>query len=194
MANNASFSFDPITINVKAGDKFPVDILIFSGSEKVISSDIFIDYDSEKLTALPHETETLQSGGLFQKTDAKIISPGKLYLFGLNENISISNPANGKIATVYFQAKSSGTTELNFNCISFQEQTSKIIKNDQELSNIVDCQASRSHNLVIKIEPSSDILGASASNLPGANYYLITAILLAGLVGILLLRYKKLKH
>lgn len=192
MANTASFSFDPVTINAKAGEVFPVDILIYTGSEKVVSTDVFVNYDSEKLSALPNKKPRIESGELFQKTDAKLVSPGKLYLYGLNENITNANSTNGKIATIYFQAKKSGKTELNFDCISFQEHSSKIIKNDENFSNIVNCQVSRSHNTIIDIDAGKDVLGASIGPSAAFNPYFVAALLLCALMGAIFLRYNRL--
>lgn len=188
MTNIASFSFDPISVTTKEGDLVSIDILMHSGSSPVISADAWIAYDPKILTPIIDKSSGLKPGNLFQLTDAKIISPGSMYIYAINQLTSKSDIANGKLATVNFKAIASGSTELSFNCDSYQKQTSQIIKYDPALTNIINCTASKTHTATINIENSS-VLGAQT------DYYSktknsILLILFAIFIGVLYFRFR----
>ncbi|KKQ37932.1 MAG: hypothetical protein US54_C0022G0004 [Candidatus Roizmanbacteria bacterium GW2011_GWA2_37_7] len=190
MATIASFSFDPITTTVKQGETVTVDVLIYSGKDPVISSDVWISYNPELLTPITEGLSDIKPGDLFQITDSKIISPGSMYLYAINQSPSEADITNGKLASISFTAHGSGTTDLRFNCIPFQKQTSQIIRRDPELTNIINCTTTRAHTAAITIE-AENVLGASTQN-TYHSWYVGLALLFTVFIGVLFFRYKRL--
>jgi len=193
MANIASFSFDPITTTTQEGQIFTTDILMYSGSEPVISSDVMISYNPEVLTPITDGASDIQPGDFFQITDAKILSPGKMYIYAINQSPSQSGVANGKLATISFRARKAGSTELRFDCIPFKKQTSQIITNDPDLTNIINCTTTRAHSSTVLIEAGNNVLGASTQK-PYQTWYVGLAILFAIFAGVIYFRYKRLSQ
>ena len=190
MTNTASFSFDPIVITAEQGDILTVDILMYSGTDPVVSSDVWVSYNPDFLTPITEGDYDMKPGNFFQITDVKIFSPGKIYLYAINQSPTASDTTNGRLASVSFKAQKKGTTELRFDCMPFQKQTSQIIRQDPEFTNIINCASTRSHTSVITIDQGG-VLGASTQN-SNQTIYIGLAILFALLVGLLLLRYTRL--
>jgi len=193
MAPIASFSFDPISITAKAGEIVTIDVLMYSGSDPVISSDVWISYNPEKLTPITEGLSDVKGGNFFQITDAKIVSPGKMYLYAINQSPSAANIANGKLASISFMAREAGSTDLRFDCVPFQKQTSQIISYDAELSNIINCTTTRAHTASITVEKAGNVLGASTQN-SYQTWYIALAVLFVLFTGVLFLRYKRLSR
>lgn len=192
MAPIASFSFDPITTTAKEGDTLTVDILMYSGSDPVISSDVWISYNPEILTPITEGSMDVQGGDFFQITEAKIVSPGKIYLYAINQSSSKADIANGKLASLSFKAQKAGTTDLHFECIPFQKQTSQIIRYDPELTNVINCTTTRAHTSTITVG-AGNVLGAS-TQVSYQTWYVGLAALFAVFVGVLFLRYRRLEN
>lgn len=191
MVNSASFSFYPISVTAQAGETITVDVLMYSGSDPVISSDAWISYNPEILTPITEGSMYVKGGDFFQITDAKILSPGKMYLYAINQSPSAANIANGKLASISFMAREAGSTDLRFDCVPFQKQTSQIIRYDPELSNIINCTTTRAHTASITITEAGNVLGTTTQN-AYQTWYIALAILFVLFTGVLFLRYKRL--
>lgn len=155
-ATPASVSFDPSTSQVKINDIVGININMYTNNESVASADIKIHYDRNLLEPIVDQTK---NGSIFQKVDAKIISPGILYVYGIQENKELMQPAQGTVATINFKAIKEGTAQLTFNCDPVQNTTSQIIKNNAEFENIINCTSTLSHRAEIVIAKGS-VLGA----------------------------------
>lgn len=189
----ASFSFEPVNVTVSKGDIIPLDVMIYSGDDPVISTDAWIAYDPTMLSISTPQNPELIKGELFQSVDAKIISPGRLYIYAINPSHTEKKETNGKLATVYFKAEKSGQVELRFECNPFSTQTSQIIKNDEELNNIINCTSTQSHTSTVTIGNSGSVLGVSVNKTMTTNLgYVVATILLLILTGVLFMRYRKL--
>ncbi|QQS44592.1 hypothetical protein IPM65_03260 [Candidatus Roizmanbacteria bacterium] len=189
----ASFSFEPVNISASAGDIIPVDVMIYSGADPVISTDIYISYDPSILSIASPQNPELKKGELFQSVDAKVIQPGSLYIYAINPSADLKQVTNGKIATIYFQAQKEGSTELRFDCVPFMSQTSQIIRNDEELSNIINCTSTRSHSTSVVINDRQEVLGVSVGNGVQPTWgYVIVSLLMIILTAVLFMRYRKL--
>ncbi len=194
-STTASFSFEPVNITASKDDLIPVDVLIYSGTDPVISVDTWISYDPSVLSIASPESPEIKKGEMFENVSAKVISPGNLYVYAINQSPSLKQVTNGKIATIYFKAQKSGQTELRFDCIPFNTQTSQIIKNDEELSNIINCTTTRAHTATVTINNQSNVLGISASNAMQPRWgYVIVSVLLLILTVVLFMRYRKLMN
>lgn len=189
----ASLSFEPTQVNVQAGEIIPVDINMFSGESSIISSDIWISYDPSRVTVNTSSgTPTFEKGPLFENVQAKIISPGSLYLYAINGKSTEKN-ATGKVATVYFTATKGGQTDLRFECVPFGDKTSQIIENSTELNNVINCNLTRAHTTSINIDSQNNVLGATtSSSFVSPLLYLGVGLLIVSLAGILMYRYRQL--
>lgn len=189
----ASLSFDPTTITVSRGDIVPVDILMYTGDDSVLSSDIWVTYDPAMITLSSVDNPEIEKGDLFTHVDAKYISPGKLYLYAIQNTQDAATQANGKVATVYFRAQASGQTQLRFDCVPFAQKTSQIIRNDSSLTNVINCQATRTHTSTVQIEDSASVLGVQTSRSflsYGSTFVAIGLLLLLAVM--LYIRYQRL--
>lgn len=188
MNTPASLSFEPTSITASQGDHIPVDILIYSGTERVISTDVYITYDPQILAV----TEQIDGGDLFQSVGVKHIAPGKAYVYGINLDVAQAKSVEGNVARIYFQALSSGTTKLQLDCVPFSQQTSQIISQKEELTNIIHCDSTRTHTSTVTVDGNS-VLGENTQNLLGGYIWHISAAVLVGiLTAILYVRYRKL--
>src|SRR3989338_3370318 len=188
MNTPASLSFEPTSITASQGDQIPVDILIYSGNDSVISTDVYITYDPQLLEV----TERIDGGDLFQSVGVKQIAPGKAYVYCINIDIAQAKPAEGTIARIYFQALSSGTTKLQIDCVPFSKQTSQIVSQQEELTNIIHCDSTRTHTSTMTISGDS-VLGVSTQNTVSQYQWHIGAVVLVAiLTATLYMRYRKL--
>jgi hypothetical protein len=160
-AEPASISFDPIDIKASTQEIIKVDINIYTDAQPVASTDVWITYDPAYLEPLVDET---QAGSLFETIDTKIVSPGKVYIYGLQKNTFNVGAVQGKLATVVFKTKAAGETQLSFDCVPSKKRTSQIIKADRSLTNIISCSATMTHTAQVTISQKSSILGAATGN------------------------------
>jgi len=189
----ASLSFDPVNITASAGDIIPVDVMIYSGSDPVISTDIYISYDPSVLSIASPQNPEIKKGELFQSVDAKVLQPGNLYIYAINPSPDLKQVTNGKIATIYFQAQTSGQIDLRIQCEPFMTQTSQIIRNDEDLTNIINCTSTRAHTSSIAIHDQTEVLGVSVSNNIQSNWgYVVISVLMLVLTAVLFMRYRNL--
>lgn len=184
----ASLSFDPSDINVKKGQEIKVNINMFTGNEAVASTDVLINYDTSLLEPVTNATK---NGSIFQTVDSKVIAPGKLYVYGVDENKNEFASAQGTIATVTFKAIASGATQLSFDCNPVVKNTSQIIKGNNTFENIISCTSTIAHTSTISIT-DGNVLGAyTDGNLN--TYTAIFGILVAVFTFLLFLRYQRLQ-
>lgn len=193
--NLASFSFDPVSIQTRTGDTFPVDVLIYSGSDPVISSDIWVRYDPNVLELVPQDTALVTARPLFATVETKPIAPGSLYLYALKPVSTQAGATNGVIATLHFRTKTAATTHLQFDCIPFEEKTSQIIRQDPELTNIINCDTTRTHQATVTVA-GSEVLGVSDRMKQGIinPWYFSAGVVLMVIAGMVLFRYRQLIH
>jgi hypothetical protein len=130
-AEPATLSFDPIDIKAHEGETIEVKVNIFTGAEKAAASDVYINYNPAYLEALPDKTKI---GNLFSQVDAKLINPGRLYLYAIEDDRSKVRAELGTVATVYFKALTPAQTELSFSCNPFSGLSSQIIRGDDTLT------------------------------------------------------------
>ncbi len=186
----ATLSFDPSDIKIKNGQEIQVNINMFTGNEAVASTDIMINYDKSLLEPIPNSTK---NGTIFQTIDTKIISPGKLYIYGVQENKNEFVKAQGTVATVSFKTLKAGTTQLSFDCNPVIKNTSQIIKGSDSFQNIISCPSTIAHISSISIAEGT-VLGAYADTYGKLNTYTaIFGILVAVFTFFVFLKYQRLK-
>jgi hypothetical protein len=188
MDTPASLSLEPTSITASQGELIPLDLLIYSGKDVVVSTDVYITYDPQLLEV----TKQIDGGDLFQSVGVKQIAPGKVYVYGINLDLAQVKPVEGNVARIYFQALSSGTTQLQIDCVPFSKQTSQIISQQDELTNTIHCDSTRTHTATVTIS-GDNVLGASTQNMLSLYKWHISAVILVAiLTATLYKRYRKL--
>ncbi len=129
----ATLKFDESTFSVASGDTFYVQVIVDAGSEQITSTDAYVLYDATVL-----EAQSV-SNGTFFPTVTKNITAGKVYIAGLVDDPATSKTGSGTVATITFKALKAGSATLSFNCDTTSYNTSKIIKNDINATNIITC-------------------------------------------------------
>lgn len=187
-STTASLSFETTSQPVVLGQNVDLNVNIFTDQEAVISTDIWIQYNPELLQPiLP-----AKGSNLFESTEAKILEPGRIYIYGLRRDTLTAGPANGKIATLTFKALKNGNASFAFICNERGSVQSQIIKNDPQLENIINCERTTSHTATIVVG-ESQVLGASdKAAFPFNMWYLTALVAVLTFTMILYIRTKKL--
>lgn len=125
----ASLNFDKTTVSVANGGTFQIAVTVNPGSDALNSVDAYVIFDATVLKAT-----AVASGSLFPIVSHDESTAGKVYIAGLVKDPASSISSSGTLATVTFQALKEGTVTLSFDC-----NTSMIIKNDINASNVISC-------------------------------------------------------
>ncbi len=124
----AYFKFDKTTVSANANDTFQLAVVIDAESDQLSSADSYVTYDSSVL-----EAQSVANGSFFPTVTNNITS-GKIYIAGMVDDAATSKTGSGTLATITFKALKSGSATAAFDC-----QSSKIIKNDINASNVMVC-------------------------------------------------------
>ena len=125
----AALKFDKTTVSTTNGGTFQVAVTVDPGSDALNSVDAYVSFDSTLLKAT-----VVSAGTLFPTVSNDISTSGKVYIAGMVNDPASSVSSAGTVATITFQALKDGTATLSFDC-----NTSKIIKNDINASNVIVC-------------------------------------------------------
>ncbi|MFA6081469.1 MAG: cohesin domain-containing protein [Patescibacteria group bacterium] len=128
-AEAASLNFDKSTATAANGATFQISVNVDPGSDALNSTDVYVTYDATLLKAT-----AVSAGTLFPTVSNDISTSGKVYIAGMVNDPASSISAAGTLATITFQGLKEGTGTLAFDC-----NTSKIIKNDINASNVITC-------------------------------------------------------
>lgn len=139
----AYLKFDKQTDTVSVDQTFQVQVMIDTGSEQVTSTDSYVIYDSTLF-----EAQSVTEGTFFPVVTYDITS-GKIYIAGIVEDTAVTKTGEGTLATIVFKALKDGTGTLSFDCQGDVGSTSKIIKNDGNGTNIIECTSNQ--DLVVTI-------------------------------------------
>ena len=127
----ASLNFDKTTVTAVNGGTFQIAVTVDPGSDALNSVDAYVSFDTNLLKAT-----AVASGTLFSTVSNDISTAGKVYIAGMVDDPASSVSSAGTVATITFQALKDGSGSLSFDC-----NTSKIIKNDINASNVIVCSA-----------------------------------------------------
>lgn len=143
---NAGFlKFDQSSYDLEVGDTFDVQIIVNPGSDQVTSVDSYVTYDSQIVNA------TSVTEGSYFPTVLNDLTNGKVYVAGLVDSPSDFKSGTGTVATISFEALKEGTTELVFDCNGQATVTSKVIKNDINSTNIIECSQNGTATVTIGV-------------------------------------------
>ena len=155
----AYLKFDKTSASVSSSDTFDVEVIVDAGSDQITSTDVYVIYDSSIL-----EAQNVTSGSFFPSVSPQI-STGSVYIAGMVEDAATYKTSSGTLATIRFKALKSGSTTLKFNC-SGTDGPSKILKNDINTTNIIDCNSNGTVAVTVDGASSS---GATATPTTAAS-------------------------
>lgn len=135
----ASFNFDKTTVTVNSGESFQINVNLDPGSDKIYSADIYINYDAGLL-----KPTAVSAGSLFPTVSNDLSTSGKIYIAAMVNDPTAAISTSGTVATITFQALKDGSSSLSFDC-----NLSKIIKDDANASNVLNCSANNSSTITI---------------------------------------------
>lgn len=140
----ASLRFDKTSSNVTSGGQFEVQVVVDPGAEQVTSTDAWIVYDRNMLSVV-----SVVEGSYFPTVLNEPGTPGRLYIAGLVNDPSEFKSGVGTVATIVFKANANGTSNLSYDCNPSATETSKVIKNDINSTNIIDCASNGQQSVVV---------------------------------------------
>lgn len=141
----ASLKFNNTTATVSNGGTFQIQVIVDPGSDSISSADVYVSYDGTLLKATG-----VSAGTLFPTVTNDVATSGTVYIAGLVNDPANSVSAAGTIATITFQALKEGTGTLSFDCNS-----SKVIKNDFNATNVLTCSANGTSAVTVGAGSSS---------------------------------------
>lgn len=133
LVHAAYLKFDQTSVSVAVGATYQAQVVVDAGTDQITSTDVWVVYDTAKL-----EVQTV-SAGTFFPTVTNNISSGKVYIAGLIVDPGTYKTGSGTVATITFRGVSNGTTSLTFDCRTEVSNSSKIIKNDVNATNVIVC-------------------------------------------------------
>ncbi|CAN5242633.1 hypothetical protein BH09PAT2_BH09PAT2_07830 [soil metagenome] len=153
-ASAATLNFNPSSVSTQKDGTFSVDVVADAGTEQITGTDIYVLYDPQYL-----QLQTVTAGSFFPKSD-NIPSTGKLYIWGVIENQGEYKTGQGVVATLTFKTLQGGNNTVRFDCNLSNAETSKILKNDINATNVINCGG---NGTLLVTAPGSGTTGTPAS-------------------------------
>jgi hypothetical protein len=163
----ASLQFDGTAKTGNVGGVISVPININTGQDAVVSADVYVLFDPVYL-----EVQNITAGAFFQNVYNTLTSSSKLYIGGLQDSTQQARSGTGQVAVINFLAKQAGQATLRFDCQTGVAQTSKVIANDTNKTNIIDCSstAAQTQNVIITAAtPGVTTTDTGSSGAPGTT-------------------------
>ncbi|MFA9289373.1 MAG: cohesin domain-containing protein [Weeksellaceae bacterium] len=139
----ASLQFNPASSSVADEESFTVEVQVNPGTAQIAGTDIYLLYDPAFL-----ELQTITAGSYFPLVN-NIPSSGRVYISGVVANQGEFKTGVGTVASVSFKALQTGSTTLRYDCDLTKTDTSKIVQNDINATNIIDCATNSTHAVTI---------------------------------------------
>lgn len=155
------FRFDPSSINSSSGNNFEIKVILEPGSDSIYSTDIYINYDSSLLKVI-----NVKSESLFPTVSNDTSNNGKIYIAAMVNDPTSSVSSAGAVATLTFQSLKDGSATLSFDC-----NNSKIIKNDVNGTNVLNCSQNSNASIVIGAGSSSNNTSSLPQSLPQTGIF-----------------------
>ena len=153
-AQAASLNFDKSTATAANGATFQISVTVDPGSDALNSTDAYVTFDPTLLKAT-----TVSAGTMFPTVSNDISTSGKVYIAGMVNDPASSISTAGTLATITFQGVKEGTGTLSFDC-----NTSIVVKNDINASNVLVC--SQNGTAAITIGSGSNLAPTTPPNTP----------------------------
>ena len=154
-AQAAFLKFDKATATVTVGSTVTIDVQVDAGSDQITSTDMWILYDPTLL-----EAQSASSGAFFPAV-TNTINSGKVYIAGLVTDPGTYKTGSGSVATISFKGLKDGTATLTYDCRADVSNTSKVIKNSVDPTNVIVCSSNGTSVITIgtggSVAPTSAI-------------------------------------
>ncbi len=134
-AHAGSLRFDKGTVTVNVGDTFTVGAMVDAGGDQITSTDMWIVYDPALL-----EAQAASPSSFFPAVTNNITS-GKVYVAGLITDPGAYKTGSGVVANITFKALKNGTATISYDCRTDVSNSSKIIKNSVDTTNVIVCSS-----------------------------------------------------
>ncbi len=160
-ANAANLKFDKTTVSTTNGGTFEIAVTVDPGSDPILSTDVYVIYDSSLLKA-----NSVAAGTLFSTVTNDVATSGKVYVTGMVTDTATPVTTAGTLATITFQALKDGSGTLSFDC-----NTSTIVKNDINTSNVITCSQNNSSAVTVGSGGGTNPTSAPVSELPQSGVF-----------------------
>lgn len=157
----AYLKFDNTAVTVANGGSFQISVMIEPGSDALNGTDIYVTYDSTLL-----KVTTVSDGSLFPYFFNDITTVGKIYIAGTTTDPASSISTSGTVAMITFQALKEGSSTLSFDCNS-----SKIIKDDVNATNVIACSQNTGATVTIGVGGQTAVPTDAPSQLPQSGVF-----------------------
>lgn len=155
----AYLKFDKTSVDASVGETFTADVIVDAGDDSIVSADIYVKYDADVLSV-----EKVDDGTFFD-TLVKDSQTGQEYIAGMFDDVGKSKTGSGTVATITFKVLKDSATTISYLCDTTASKTSKIIKNDNDATNIIECD--NNGTLAVNSSSSSNSGGDNSSNSGG---------------------------
>lgn len=129
----AVLKFDPTSSTTAVDGTFDVDIVVDAGTDQISGTDAYIKFDPAIV-----EAQTVTKGSFFPSVN-NTIDTDQVYVNGVVTDATDFKTGSGVLATINFKVKSTTPGTLAFYCDLTQNDTSKIVKNDVNGTNVIEC-------------------------------------------------------
>lgn len=161
----AFLDFDKQTVSVSPESAFEIQVVVDPGSEQISSIDGYVTYDPSLL-----EAQAVTQLDYFP-TVINNIASGKIYIAGLVDNSDSYKTGSGSVATITFKALTLGSGTLSYDCQEGAYDSSKVIKNDIDATNIIDCSQNGTASVTVEGSPQTTVQTATTSALPKTGIF-----------------------
>jgi len=154
-AGAATLTFDPATKDANVNDSIDINTIVNAGAENILSVDGYIKYDETML-----EFQKFTDGDFFPIVTTEEISDGNLYIGAYVDDPATTKTGTGTYATITFKALKEGTTTVEYFCDDTVNESSEVIKDDIDATNIINCSANGTSVITIassgtSVDPTS---------------------------------------
>lgn len=143
-AGTATLTFDPETKNVNVNDLIDINTIVNAGTENILSIDGYIKYDATML-----EFQKFTDGDFFPIVTTEEISDGNLYIGAYVDDPATTKTGTGTYSTITFKALKEGTTTVEYFCDDTVNESSEVIKDDIDATNIINCSGNGTSEITI---------------------------------------------
>src|SRR3990167_5211233 len=154
-AGTATLTFDPSTKDANVNDSIDINTIVNAGAENILSVDGYIKYDKTML-----EFQNFTDGDFFPIVTTEEISDGNLYIGAYVDDPGTTKTGTGTYSTITFKALKEGTTTVEYFCDDTVNESSEVIKDDINASNIINCSGNGTSVITIassgtSVDPTS---------------------------------------
>jgi len=159
----AFLKFDKTTTTVAVGSTFTLDVMVDAGSDQITSTDMWVVYDPTLL-----EVQTVSSGTFFPSV-ANNVAAGKVYVAGLINETAAYKTGIGTVGTITFKGLKDGTATIAYDCRADVANSSKVIKNAVDPTNVIVCSQNISAVATVGVGGTA-VVPTSAGTIPTSAY------------------------